>query len=102
MAENFVSREEFNGLKSEVQELKIELNENKSILTQIDKKCDVITERISNGDKIDDLKLNPITARIETLEDSHKWLQRTVGATIIGILIKVLFDVSAYITNLPK
>ena len=37
MAENFVSREEFNGLKSEVQELKIELNENKSILTQIDK-----------------------------------------------------------------
>lgn len=97
MSENFVSREEFNGLKQEVQELKIEFNESKNILTLIDKKLDVITERISNGDKIDELKLKPLTKRIETLEDSHKWLQRTVGATIIGILIKILFEVSKYI-----
>lgn len=102
MSENFVNREEFNGLKQEVQELKIEFNESKNILTLIDKKLDVITERISNGDKIDELKLKPLSKRIEILEDSHKWLQRTVGATIIGIIIKILFDVSAYITNLPK
>lgn len=98
MAENFVSREEFNSLKQDVQELKIEVNEYKGILTQIDKKCDIITERISNGDKIDELKLKPITKRIDNLEDSHKWLQRTVGATIIGILIKILFEVSKLIS----
>lgn len=94
MAENFVSRDEFNSLKQEVQELKIEMNENKAILMSIDKKIDVITERISNADKIDELKLKPLTKRIETLEDSHKWLQRTVGATIIGIIIKIIFEVS--------
>ena len=48
MPENYVSREEFNNLKQEVQELKIEINENKGLLVQIDKKCDVIAERISN------------------------------------------------------
>lgn len=94
MSENFVSREEFNGLKQEVQELKIEVNESKSLLSQIDKKLDVITERISNGDKIDELKLKPITKRVEDLEDNQKWLIRTVSATIIGLLIKILYEVS--------
>lgn len=94
---NFVSREEFNGLKQEVQGLKIEMNENKSLLQQIDKKIDVISERIANGDKIDELKLKPLNDRVEKLESSHVWLQRTVGATIIGIFIKVLFDVSKLI-----
>lgn len=94
MAENFVSREEFNSLKQEVQELKIEMNENKGILISIDKKIDVITERISNADKIDELKLKPINKRLDELEDRHKWLSRTVLATIIGILIKILFEIS--------
>lgn len=97
MSDNLVSREEFNNLKQEVQELKLEMNENRGILQQIDKKIDVITERISNGDKIDELKLRPINERIKKLEESHQWLQRTVGATIIGILIKILFEVSKYI-----
>lgn len=94
MSENFVSREEFNILKQEVQSLKAEMDENKKILIQIDKKCDVITERIANADKIDELTLKPLNKRVSDLEEGHKWLQRTVWATLIGIAIKILFEVA--------
>ena len=97
MSENFVGREEFNSLKNDVQKLKDELNESKAILQQIDKKCDVITERISNSDKIDELKLKPLNERVSKLEENHIWLSRTVLATIIGILIKLIVEVSKYI-----
>ena len=94
MSESFVSREEFNSLKQEVQSLKNEIDENKKLLVAIDKKIDVITERISNADKIDELTLKPLNKRVSDLEESHKWLQRTVGATLIGIAIKIFFEVA--------
>ena len=97
MAEEYVNRSEFNSLKEEVQELKAEMSENKTLLTTIDKKIDVITERISNGDKIDELKLKPITKRLDELEDNQKWTARTLAGTIIGIVIKILFDVAKLI-----
>ena len=113
MSEDFVSRDEFNGLKQEVQELKLEFNESKNILTMIDKKIDVITERLENTTKVSDLqnenietritsKLEPMQKELDEIKDSRKWLWRTIGAVIIGIVIKIIFDVSAYITNLPK
>lgn len=94
MSENFVTRNEFNSLKQEVQELKVEFNESKNILTMIDKKIDVITEKIANGEKIDELKLQPIEKRIQKLEDTSVWLQRLLAGTIIGIVIKVFFEVA--------
>lgn len=97
MSESFVSREEFNSLKQEVQSLKTEMDENKKLLVAIDKKIDVITERISNADKIDELTLKPLNKRVSDLEESYKWLQRTVGATLIGIAIKIFIEVSKYI-----
>ena len=113
MSEDFVSRNEFNNLKQEVQEIKIEMNENKDILQAISRKCDVITERLENTTKISDLqnenietritsKLEPMQKEIDEIKDNRKWLWRTIGAVIIGIVIKIIFDVSAYITNLPK
>ena len=113
MSEDFVSRDEFNGLEQEVQELKLEFNESKNILIMIDKKIDVITERLENTTKVSDLqnknietritsKLEPMQKEIDEIKDSRKWLWRTIGAVIIGIVIKIIFDVSAYITNLPK
>lgn len=93
----FVSRNEFNSLKQEVQELKTEMDENKKILVVIDKKIDVITEKIANGEKIDELTLKPLNKRVSDLEESYKWLQRTVGATLIGIAIKIFIEVSKYI-----
>lgn len=97
MSEDFVSRNEFNNLKNDVQELKQEVGEYKQLLTQIDKKCDVITEKIANGEKIDELKLKPIEKRVTKLEENHSWLSKTVAGTIIGIVIKLIFDISNYV-----
>lgn len=87
MSEEYISRNEFNGLKQEVQELKIEVNEYKGILTQIDKKIDVIGEKIANGEKIDELKIQPIEKRIQKLEDNQGWLWRLCASIIITGII---------------
>ena len=71
MPEEFVSRNEFNNLKNEVQELKEEVTEYRSLLQQIDKKIDVIGEKIANGEKIDELKIQPIEKRLQKLEDNQ-------------------------------
>lgn len=109
---NFVSRDEFNGLKAEVQELKVEMQENKGILNQIDKKLDVITERIENTTKVSDLQNENIETRITSkleplhkdilknekdineIKENNKWLWRALGTTVIGIVIKVFFEVA--------
>ena len=101
MSEDFVSRDEFNGLKQEVQELKLEFNESKNILTMIDKKIDVITERLENTTKVSDLqnenietritsKLEPLKKDIEKnkeeideIKDNMKWLWRLCASIII-------------------
>ena len=111
MSEDFVSRNEFNSLKQEVQELKIELNESKNILTLIDKKLDVITERLENTTRVSDLqnenietritsKIEPIKRDIVTnkkeideIKENKKWLWRAMATTIIGIGLKFLFDI---------
>lgn len=91
MSEEFVSRNEFNNLKQEVQELKIEVNEYKGILTQIDKKIDVIGEKIANGEKIDELKIQPIEKRLQKLEDNQGWLWKLCASIIItGIIGAVI------------
>jgi len=87
MSEDFVSRNEFNGLKQEVQALKIEVNEYKGILTQIDKKIDVIGEKIANGEKIDELKIQPIEKRLQKLEDNQGWLWKLCASIIITGII---------------
>ena len=112
MAEEYVSRNEFNGLKAEVQDLKVEMQENKGILTQIDKKLDVITERIENTTKVSDLQNENIETRITSkleplnkdilknekdiaeIKENNKWLWRALGVTVIGIVIKVFFEVA--------
>ena len=89
-----VSRIEFEALKEEVRTIKEEMSDNSRLLQAIDKKIDVINEKIITNDKIDDLKYAPIEKRVKKLEDGSEWLKRTLGATIIGIVIKIIFDVS--------
>ena len=94
MTEQFVSRVEFETLKSEVEEIKKDMTESTKMLQAIDKKIDVINEKILTADKIDDLKFNPIEKRVKQLEDDRSWLWKTIIATIIGLGIKIIFDVS--------
>lgn len=101
MTEDYVSRNEFNTLKNEVQELKEEVGEYKQLLMQIDKKCDVITERLENTTKVSVLqnenietritsKLEPIKKDIasnkkdiDEINDNMKWLWRLCASIII-------------------
>ena len=87
MSEEFVTRTEFNQLKSEVNEIKQEVAESSKLLQMIDKKLDIINEKIITADKIDDLKLTPLEKRVSTLEDTQKWLRRTIFGGIITIII---------------
>lgn len=87
MPEEFVSRNEFNNLKDEVQELKEEVTEYRSLLQQIDKKIDVIGEKIANGEKIDELKIQPIEKRLQKLEDNQGWLWKLCASIIITGII---------------
>lgn len=87
MQEEFVTRTEFNQLKEEVNEIKQDVAESSKLLTTIDKKIDVINEKIVTADKIDNLKLNPLEKRVDTLEENQKWLRRTIVGSIITIVI---------------
>lgn len=87
MSEEFVSKDEFNTLKSEVQELKEEVTEYRGLLQQIDKKIDVIGEKINNGEKIDELKIRPIEKRLQKLEDNQGWLWKLCASIIITGII---------------
>lgn len=94
MVEEYVSRQEFNILKKDVQDLKEIREKDSQLLISIDKKVDIISERLSSADKTDELKLQPLTERVKKLEENHSWLSKTLGATIIGIIIKLIFDIS--------
>ena len=87
MSEEFVSKDEFDSLKSEVQELKEEVTEYRGLLQQIDKKIDVIGEKINNGEKIDELNIRPIEKRLQKLEDNQGWLWKLCASIIITGII---------------
>ena len=81
-----VNRTEFNLLKEEVNQIKQDMIESQKLLSQIDKKIDVINEKIITADKIDDLKFTPLEKRVATLEDNQNWLRRTVLGEIIALI----------------
>ena len=100
MSEEFVNRTEFNILKDEVNEIKKDVAESSRILTTIDKKIDVIDAKMITAKEIDDLKLTPLQKRVETLEESHKWLRRTLFTTIGGGIIAIITEVIIYVVKI--
>lgn len=97
MSEEFVKKEEFNNLKQEVEKIKDEISDNTKTLNLMDKKLDVITERLVSSDKIDELKINPLEKRLANVENNQSWLWKAFGGALIGVLVKVVFDVSTYV-----
>ena len=63
------------------------MTEYRSLLQQIDKKIDVIGEKIANGEKIDELKIQPIEKRLQKLEDNQGWLWKLCASIIITGII---------------
>ena len=91
--ENYVDRKEFDALKEEVKEIKLEMVKNADLLQQIDKKIDVINEKILSTKQMEELKLTPLKEKIDKLEGNNTWLWRTAIGGILGLAIKILFDV---------
>lgn len=92
--EEYVSKLEFQRLEQDVQEIKESREKDSELLMAIDKKIDIISERIKNADKTDDLKLQQLTSRVSKLEDNHVWVSRTLAGTIISIIIGIIFEVA--------
>jgi len=95
--ESYVERKEFESLKEEVKEIKTEMTKNADLLQNIDKKIDIINEKILNTKQMEELKLNPLKEKIEKIESNNSWLWRTITATIIGLAIEVLFNIAKWL-----
>ena len=100
MANEFVSREEFDNLKLEVAEIKEEMSKSSEVLQSIDKKTSIIFEKLDNLDKISNMQIEPLkkdinnnTESIKELKSNSQWTWRTIASVIIGIVIKIIFDV---------
>ncbi len=78
MAESYVGKEEFNILVKRVDKMEDQNEKNEKLLQEVDKKVDVILEKITNVSKTEDLKLAPIIKRVDELEESKKWLWRAI------------------------
>lgn len=92
--ETYVDRAEFEALKKEVEEIKSEQNKNTDLLHEIDKKIDVISQSMISSEKYEELKFKPLAEKVEKLEESKTWLWRAIGAALITIVVKILFDVN--------
>ena len=86
MADEHVTRAEFDALKEGVKEIRKEVDNSKEIMQSVDKKVDIIMEKVLNSKEAEDLKLEPMKDRISKLEDSQKWLRRTVISELIGVI----------------
>lgn len=91
MAEEYVGRNEFNQLKEKVDKLENTMESSEKLLQAIDKKVDVISNEISNANKIEELKIKPIEKDVETIKDNNKWLWRAVVSVAIGLIANFIF-----------
>ena len=97
MTNETVSRKEFEKLEEKVNDLEETMFKNSDLLNQIDKKVDGILIKLEDSNTINNLTLKPLSERVTKIEDNQTWQWRTIGATIIGIIIKIIFDVSKLI-----
>jgi len=86
MEKEFVERTEFNQLKEDVDEIKRENAESKALLHEIDKKLDIITTKVVDADKYEELKLSALEEEVKELKDNQKWLRRTIIGAVLGIV----------------
>ena len=101
MENDYVSRTEFNAFKQEykqeLKEIQKDREESQKLLQDIDKKVDIITTKVSDGDKIASLKLQPLEKRVEAIEDSQKWLRRTILGSVIAMVFEAIGLVIAFL-----
>ena len=93
MEKKEVSREEFDALVEKVNKLEKITDDQTLLLQEIDKKLDVITEKLNSSKTIEELKIKPIEEKVNKIEDNNRWLWRTIVGVIVGILINGLITI---------
>jgi iron-sulfur cluster repair protein YtfE (RIC family) len=93
MEKKEVSREEFDALVEKVNKLEKITDDQTLLLQEIDKKLDVITEKLSSSKTIEELKIKPIEEKVNKIEDNNRWLWRTIVGAIVGILINGIITI---------
>ena len=95
----FVSREEFENLKAEVAEIKDEMGKTGELLKNIDKRTDIILEKLDNFSTVYNMRIEPLkkdisknTEDIKEIKSNNQWLWRTSLGIILSIVIKIIFD----------
>lgn len=94
MADEYVTKSEFDSLKEDVKEIKKDRIEDQKLWQAMDKKLDIINEKISNSEKVENLRIEQVEETVKKMQGNQEWLWRTIGATVLGIVIKIIFDVS--------
>lgn len=86
MAGEFVSREEFDSLKKEVAEIKEEFDKSTDLLNKIDKKTDIIFEKLDNFSRVSNMQIEPLkkdivknTEDIKEIKSNNQWMWRSVA-----------------------
>lgn len=90
MAEGYVGKEEFNNLVKRVDKMEEKTEKIQDLMIKVDKKTDVILEKVANSNNFEDLKLQPVVKRIEDLEDNQRYVRRQLFSTIVTVIITLI------------
>lgn len=91
----YVNKTEFNKLEKKVEKLEEEFDNSRELIQGIDKKVDIIVEKVGSSKEIEDLKLKPLIDRVERLEKENQAIKdksKTTWNAVIGGLIGVCFN----------
>lgn len=90
---DYVTQNEFQDLKEKVEKLEGEMSNNRELLTKIDRKIDVIGEKLKSNDTINELKNKNIigqvehnTSEIENLRTNQSKFVWLVLGEVIGLI----------------
>ena len=91
--DTIITKKALENLKEEVKEVKTDMIEDRKLLQSIDKKIDIINNKVTTSETVEDLKLKPLEKRVNKLEETQEWLRKTVITAILGLILEVVIFV---------
>ena len=92
----YVNKTEFNKLEKKVEKLEEEFDNSRELIQGIDKKVDIIVEKVGSSKEIEDLKMQPLIDRVTRLEQENQAIKdrsKATWNTVIGNTIGLVFSI---------